>query len=51
MSIPNEDAQITPSIDCIYCLKRLETKLNNSINQNSIKVPKNVEPSKKKTLL
>ena len=32
-------------------LKRLDTQLNEPINQNSIKVPKVVKPTNKKTLL
>ena len=35
--------KITPSIDYIYWLKRLNNPPNESTNQNSIKVPKVVK--------
>ena len=44
---PNYDTKITPSVDYNFELKRLDTQLNESTNQNSIKVPKVV----KQTLL
>ena len=47
----NDDAQITPSIDYNFWLIRLDTQLNETTNQNSIKVPKVVKPLNKKTLL
>ena len=42
MYIPNEDKQITPYylVDENLWLKRLNTQLNKSTNQNLIKVPK-----------
>ena len=51
MSIPNDDAQITPSVDYNSRLKRLKAQLNKSTNQNSVKVPKLVKPTNKKMLL
>ena len=39
--------KITPSLDYNYWLNRLETYLNESTNQNSIKVPKVVKPTNK----
>ena len=39
---------VIPSVDYEYWLKRLDTKLNEPSNQNSIKVPKVV--TNKKTL-
>ena len=51
MYIPNDDTQkITPSVDCNLWLKRLYTQLNKATNKNSIKVPKVVKPTHKKTL-
>ena len=47
INIPNEDTQITPSLDFNQWLKRMDTP----IKQNSIKVTKVVEPTNKKTLL
>ena len=35
--------KITPFVDYIFWLKRLDTQLNESTNQNSIKVPNVVE--------
>ena len=43
--------KITPSVDYNSWLKRLDPQLTKPTNQNSIKVPKVVEPSNKKTLL
>ena len=41
----------TPSVYYNKWLKHLDTQLNGSTNQNSIKVPKVVEPMNMKTLL
>ena len=50
--IHNDDTQNHPgSVDYNQWLKRLETELNETTNQNSIKLPKVVEPTNKKTLL
>ena len=46
MYISNDDSQ-----NYNWWLKRLDTQLNEPINQNSIKVPKVVKPINKKTLL
>ena len=43
--------KITLSVVYNKWLKRLNTRLNESINQNSLKVTKVVKPMKKKTLL
>ena len=43
--------KITPSVDYNYWLKRLDTQLNKTTNQNSLEVPKVVMPKNKKTLL
>ena len=43
--------KVTPSVDENKWLKRLNTKLNKTTNQNSVKVPKVVMPKNKKTLL
>ena len=51
MYIPNGDTQITPSVDYNLWLKRLDTQLDETTKQNSIKVPKVVKPMNKKTLL
>ena len=51
MYIPNYDSQNYPLCRLQLVVKRLVTQLNEPTNQNSIKVPKFVEPSKKKTLL
>ena len=40
MFIPNDDTQITPSVDYNYWLKRLNTNLNQPNNQNKLEVPK-----------
>ena len=49
MYIPNDNTQNYPF--CILQLKRLDTKLNETTNQNLIKVPKVVEQTNKKKLL
>ena len=51
MYIPNDDTQIIPSVDYKLWLKHLDTQFNDSTNQNSLKVPKVVEATNKKTLL
>ena len=52
MYFPIDDTQITHSKDYNYWLKRSDTRLDESTNQNlKIKVPKVVEPMIKKTLL
>ena len=43
--------KIASSVDYNYWLKRLDTQLNESTNQNSLKVPKVEKPTNKKTLL
>ena len=43
--------KITTSVDYNKWLKRLDTQLNQPTNQNSIKVPKVVKQTNKKTLL
>ena len=43
--------KITPSVDDKLGLKRLDTQINEPSNQNSLKVPKIVEPTNKKTIL
>ena len=43
--------QITPSVDLNQWLKRLYTQLYELTNQNSMRVPKIVKPTNKKTLL
>ena len=43
--------KITHSIDYNYWLKRLESKLNEQTNNNSIEVPKVAQPINKKTLI
>ena len=48
MFIPNDD---TPFVDYNQWLKRLDTQLNETTNQNYIKVPKVAKPKNKKTLL
>ena len=40
MHIPNDDTQNYPSVEYNYWLKRLNTQINESANQNSIKVLK-----------
>ena len=51
MYILNGDRQNSSSIDYNLWLKRLDTQLNELINQNSIIVPKVVKPTNKKTLI
>ena len=48
MYIPNEDTHNNNIYYNWWLLKRLDTKLNKLINQNSIKVPKVVKPTNKK---
>ena len=48
MHIPYGD---TPSLNCNYWLKRLDTQLNKPTNQNSVKVPKVVKLTNKKMLI
>ena len=43
--------KIIPSEGCNYWWKRLDTQLNVPTNQISIKVPKFVEPTNKKTFV
>ena len=43
--------KITPSVDYNQWLNRLNTQLNRPFNQNSMKVPKVVNPKNKKMLL
>ena len=43
--------KITPSVDYNQWLNRLNTQLNRPCNQNSLKVPKVVNPKNKKMLL
>ncbi len=42
---------ITPLEDYNFWLKRLDTQLKKSTNQNSLKVPKVARPTNKKTLI
>ena len=49
--IPNVYTQNTPNVDYIQWLKHLDTQLNEPINKKSIKVPKVVMPTNKKTEL
>ncbi len=51
MYIPNDDTQITPPVDYNKWLKRLDIQLNETTNQNLLKVPKVAMPTNKKTLL
>ena len=48
---PNDNKQITHPVDYNLWLKRLDTKINEQTNQNSMKVPKVINPLKKKKLL
>ena len=48
MYIPNVKTQI--SIDYNQWLKGLETQLNKPINQNSLRVPKVIKATNRKTL-
>ena len=50
MYILNYDTQITSSVDYSKGLKRFNTQLIGPNNKNSIKVPKAVGPTNKKTL-
>ena len=50
MYIPN-DYEITTFVDNRQFFKRLDTQLNEPTNPNSLKVPKIVRPTNKKTLL
>ena len=43
--------KIPSFVDYNYWLKHLDTQLNESTNQNSLKVPKVVKPTNKKMLL
>ena len=40
MYIPNDDTQNYPYVDINYWLKRLNTQLNETTNQNSLDYPK-----------
>ena len=51
MYIPYDDTQNYPFCRLKLMVERLDTQLNEQINQNSIKVPKVVKPKSKKTLL
>ena len=51
MFIPNDDTQITLSVDYNYWLKRLNTNLNQPTNQNKLEDPKFGQPTNKKRLL
>ena len=42
--------KIIPSVDYNYWLKRFDTQQNEPTNQNSINVPKVVQPTNKQTL-
>ena len=48
--ILNDDTKYFYFLDYNYWLKRLDTELNEPINQIYIKVPKVVKPMNKKTL-
>ena len=48
---PNDDIQFIPSVDYNQWLKRWDTQLNESNNQNSLKVPRVIQSTNKKTLL
>ena len=51
MYIPNDDTQITPSVDYNSSLNRLATVyLRNQPIKIQLKVPKVVDPTNKKTL-
>ena len=50
MCIPNDDTQITPSVDYNLWLKSLNTQHNESIIKNQ-KVPKVSKPTNKETLI
>ena len=51
MCIPIMIHKINPSVDYNEWLKRLDTQLNETSNQNSIIVPKVDKPTNKKILL
>ncbi len=51
MYSPNDNTQITHPVYYNYWLNRLYTILNESTNQNLLKVPKVVQSAIKKTLL
>ena len=52
MYILNEELhKITPSVDYNSWLKCLDTQLNESTNQNSLKVPKVVSPMNEKNVI
>ena len=51
MYISNGDTQNYLVCRLQLVVKRLDTQPNEPTNQNSIKVPKKVEPTNKKTLL
>ena len=51
MYIPNDNTQNYPSVDYDQWLKRWTTQLNEPAYKNSIKVPKVVKATNKKTLL
>ena len=42
--------KITPFVDYNWGLKRFNTKINDPSNQNSLKVPKVIKTTNKKTL-
>ena len=50
MYIPNDYTQNYPFYRLKFLLKRLDTQFNEPKDQNSIKVPKVVKPTNKKTL-
>ena len=47
---PNDDTQNAPSVDYSQWLKRFDTQTKEPNNQNSMKVPKDVKITNKKTL-
>ena len=51
MHIPNDDNKTTPSVDYNYWLKRLDTQLNETTNQNLIKVLKVVMPTNEEKVI
>ena len=52
MYIPNDDKQNNPFFRIqSHWFKRLDIQINELTNQNSIKVPKVIKPTNKKTLL
>ncbi len=48
---PNDDTQNYPFLGLQLVVDSLDTQINKPTNQNSIKVPKDVMPMNKKTLL